>query len=138
MYLTKLARFITNLLKHFKKDYVEKSNFIRSIIDTVEAKPENYMKIFRNKDFVRLKTISYNKTFYLYHGFPGDNSIGVIIQDGNFLGEIEELANGDLLPEKIANDVIRWYNLKTHNTTDFNCDIWHLKTVYSECYDSSI
>lgn len=79
-------RSISNLLKHFKEEYELKSVFIKSIVDIVKFEPDpfEYMKIFRQKNYVRIRFLIRNKMFYLYHGFYDGKSIGVIISDREF------------------------------------------------------
>lgn len=52
-------RSISNLVKHFKEKYGNKSKFIISVIEIVESNPEDYMKIFRENNYKRFKILSY-------------------------------------------------------------------------------
>lgn len=118
-------RSISNLIKNFKEEYGNESRFISSVVEIVESNPQDYMKIFRRFSYRRLKILSYDRIFFLYHGFVDGKPVGIIVKDGGeFLAEIGELANANLLVKNSAKNIVEWYNKETKNSTNFDEKIW--------------
>ena len=116
---------ITYLLDNFKDKYEEDSTFIRCISDLVDSEDSiNFKESLKDENFIRLKLLYKDKIFYLYHGFPGDNSVGIIVKDDKFLGELGELASNDIKNSKSVKNIIKWYNEITDNCMTFDDDIW--------------
>lgn len=74
-----------------------------------------------------------NCTYRLIHGFPGDNPIGVIVDENdNIVDTCGELSMEHYEGNDMSHSMIEWYEEITENGTNYFSDFWYVQDRNNE------
>lgn len=67
-------------------------------------------------------------TYRLIHGFPGDNPIGIIVdENNNIIDTCGELSMEHYDGDEKSKSIIAWYEIITKDGTDYFSDFWYIE-----------
>ena len=116
-------------MSHRKMTQDDYSSLGKEILEELSLyDPEDLDKSYDYK----ILTLKFNdgKTLIVYHGFPGDNPVGCIVnKEGSYLASCgeggDEIYNKDPSLLNHINSFLKWYQTTTENTCNYKDSMFY-------------